>query len=83
MPKQVEVNKKWHLNKSIYCCLGRCLTLLVFKSPELCKLGARPSKLEQVIFYFCKHSEVVGVIILLTDNIMWAGKPTFSNNRKI
>ena len=44
---------------------------------ELCKLGARPSKLDQGVFYFRSAKEIVGIIVLFVDDLLWAGKPTF------
>ena len=46
---------------------------------ELCKLEACPSKLDQGVFYFSKNNEIIGIIILLVDDIIWAGKPTFTS----
>ena len=46
---------------------------------ELCKLGARPSQLDQGIFIFHNQIEIIGIIILFVDDIIWAGKPIFSS----
>ena len=35
----------------------------------------RPSQLDQGLFTFCNQTEIVGIV----DDIIWAGKPHFTN----
>ena len=46
---------------------------------QFCKLGARPSQLGQGLFTFCNQTEIVEIVILFVDDIIWAGKPHFTN----
>ena len=78
-PKEAQTDKIWKLNKCVYG-LGDASRYWYLKvREELCKLGARPSKLDQGVFYFSKNNEIIGVIILFVDDIIWAGKPTFTS----
>ena len=55
----------WTGRSSWYCYLK------IYK--ELCKLGSRPSKLDQGIFYFYNRIEMIGTISLFVDDLLWAG----------
>ena len=78
-PKEAQTDKIWKLNKCVYG-LGDASQYWYLKvREELCKLGARPSKLDQRVFYFSKNNKIIGVIILFVDDIIWAGKPTFTS----
>ena len=39
---------------------------------ELPKLGGRPSKLDQGIFYFYNRREMIGIVSLFVDDLLWA-----------
>ena len=78
-PKEAETNKIWHLNNCLYDLADVSCYLHLKVREELCKLGERPSNLDREIFYPCKFSEAIGVIILFVDNLIWAGKSTFTN----
>ena len=78
-PKEAQTSKIWKLTKCVYG-LGDASRYWYLKvREELCKLGARPSKLDQGVFYFSKNNEIIGVFILFVDGIIWAGKPIFNN----
>ena len=38
-----------------------------------CKLGDRPSKLGQGVFYFYNRREIIGIVSLFVDDLLWAG----------
>ena len=46
---------------------------------ELCKLGTRPSQLDQGLFTFQNQTEIVGIVILFVDDIIRTGKPHYTN----
>lgn len=79
-------SKNWHINptdikQSFYKVRNQkekyqCHHL---RRRTLLKYGTRSPNLDQEIFKLCKFFEVIGVIILLVDNLIQAGKPTFSN----
>ena len=70
-PKEANTDCLWVLIKCAYGLADapRCWYLRIRE--ELLKLGARPSKLDNSIFFF-GLSELLGLSILYVDDIMWS-----------
>ena len=60
--KQIRIRTSW------------CFSILVLKYWR--RIGARPSQLDQGLFIFPYQSEIVGIVILFVDDVIWAGKTT-------
>lgn len=76
-PKEAQTNKIWRLIKCVYG-LGDAPRFWYLKvREELAKLGARPSKLDNGIFYFYQNGEIIGIVGLFVDDFLWGGKPSF------
>ena len=46
---------------------------------ELYELGVRPSQLDQGLFIFHNQTEIVGIVILFVNGIIWTGQALFTN----
>ena len=78
-PKEAQTDKICKLHKCIYGLADASRYWYLKVREELCKLGAKHSKLDRGIFLFQKHNELMGVINLFVDDIMWVGKPIFNS----
>ena len=78
-PKEANTDKIWKLNKCVYGLADAPRYWYLKVREELCKLGGKPSKLDQGIFYFQDNQDIIGVIVLFVDDFLWAGTPTFRN----
>ena len=76
-PKEAQTEKLWLLNKCVYGLADASRYWYLKVREELCKLGAKSSKLAQGIFYFSNGKEITGIIVLFVDDLLWAGKPSF------
>ena len=73
LPKEAQANKIWQLQKCIYELADASQYWYLKIWEELCKLGGRPSKLDQGIFYLHNRREMIGTVSLFVDDLLWAG----------
>ena len=73
LPKEAQANKIWQLQKCIYELADASQYWYLKIWEELCKLGGRPSKLDQGIFYLYNRREMIGTVSLFVDDLLWAG----------
>ena len=78
-PKEAQTNKIWKLKKCVYGLADASQYWYLKVREELCKLGARSSQLDQGLITFRNQTKIVGIVILFVDDIIWAGKPHFTN----
>ena len=77
--KEAQTNKIWKLNKCVYEFADASWYWYLKVREELCKLGARPSQVDQGLFIFHNQTQIVGIVILFVDGIIWAGQALFTN----
>ena len=77
-PKEAKTSKIWSLNKCVYDLADAPRYWYLTVREELCKLGVKPSKYDQGIFYYYKNEDIIGIIILFVDDFLWAGTQEFS-----
>ena len=77
-PKEANTDKIWKLNKCVYGLADAPRYWYLKVREELCKLGGKPSRLDQGIFYFQNDQDIIGVIVLFVDDFLWAGTTTFN-----
>jgi len=77
-PKEAQTDKLWLLQKCVYGLADASRYWYLKVKEELCKLGGKPSKYDQGIFYFCSGKQLIGIIILFVDDLLWAGVENFN-----
>ena len=72
-PKEAQTNKIWKPQKCGKGLADASWYWYLKIWEELCRLGGRPSELDQGIFYFYNRREMIGIVSLFVDALLWAG----------
>ena len=78
-PKEVNTNKIWKLNKTVYGLADASRSWYLKLKEELNTLGGKLSQLDPGIFTWYRDEHVSGIVLLFVDDVLWGGTSEFCN----
>ena len=76
-PREVNTNKLWKLNKTVYGLADASRTWYLRVRGELLKLGVQVSKYDEAIFFWIVDEKLEGLLCCHVDDFLWGGSESF------
>ena len=76
-PKEAQTKMIWCLRKCIYGLADAPRQWYLRVREEFMKLGAKPNKLDQGLFYWFEENVLIDVVVCFVDDMIWGGTDKF------
>ena len=76
-PREVNTNKLWKLNKTVYGLADASRTWYLRVRGELLKLGVQVSKYDEAIFFWIADEKLEGLLCCHVNDFLWGGSESF------